>query len=170
MAAAAAASTGGYAHARARPRARTHANVRARTSAYTHAHAEERNSSAADGNAASPADDSAAFYRRNPELARRGVFSGGTVFLDAANCGVAGDMLLAALLDCGAPLRVVEAALAATPLREEGVRVECARSLAQSGVDAARVIVRLGKDADGKVCVCVRARADSDGQTCARDC
>ncbi len=68
--------------------------------------------------------------------ARAGV--GKVLFVDARVSGVAGDMLVAALLDLGVPLGVMEAAIAPLPIGE--VRLEWANT-ERSGIRASRFVV-----------------------------
>ncbi len=63
--------------------------------------------------------------------------AGHVLFLDAQS-GIAGDMLVAALLDLGVPLTVIESALASLPL--DGYRLSTPR-VSRSGIAARRFVV-----------------------------
>jgi uncharacterized protein (TIGR00299 family) protein len=79
---------------------------------HPHGHAGDVPIATSDASAA--CDDASLAERRAPALAR-GAGAGKVLFLDAPS-GLAGDMIIAALLDLGVPATVVERALAALPL------------------------------------------------------
>jgi uncharacterized protein (TIGR00299 family) protein len=86
----------------------------------------------------------------------RGAGTGKLLFLDAPS-GLAGDMIVAALVDLGVPLGVVEEALAALPL--EGVHVHFGTRV-RSGIAAASFDVHVDRAQPTRTYATIRAMLD----------
>lgn len=89
----------------------------------------------------------------------RGAGTGKVVFLDAFS-GVAGDMLVAALLDLGVPLGPIEAALAELPL--DGFTIEVG-STVRSGIVARRFLVHVDTAQPERTYSEIRTMLDGSG-------
>jgi uncharacterized protein (TIGR00299 family) protein len=102
-----------------------------------HGHAHEGHAHAHEGHAHVHQEQAARWVA--PEPLAEGAGRGAVLHLDCFS-GIAGDMTLAALLDLGVPLAVVERALAALPVR--GHRLELGRVF-RSGIAATALSVRV---------------------------